>query len=186
MAEMRRYKREVQDTRQIRRLLEECQVLRIGTMDQEGMFIVPVSYGYEYEEDGSLRFYIHSAGEGRKVQAFRQQERVAVELDCADGLIRGDYTCQYSMAFRSLMGSGKICLLSGPEKLRGLKLLMRHTAPESRISFSDEMVEAVHVYAIRMEEFRVKMREPGRTASCCPPEPADIQHNKKEFETHEI
>ena len=185
MAEMRRYKREVQDTRQIRRLLEECQVLRIGTMDQEGMFIVPVSYGYEYE-DGSLRFYIHSAGEGRKVQAFRQQERVAVELDCADGLIRGDYTCQYSMAFRSLMGSGKICLLSGPEKLRGLKLLMRHTAPESRISFSDEMVEAVHVYAIRMEEFRVKMREPGRTASCCPPEPADIQHNKKEFETHEI
>ena len=83
MAEMRRYKREVQDTRQIRRLLEECQVLRIGTMDQEGMFIVPVSYGYEYEEDGSLRFYIHSAGEGRKVQAFRQQERVAVELDCA-------------------------------------------------------------------------------------------------------
>ena len=186
MAEMRRYKREVQDTRQIRRLLEECQVLRIGTMDQEGMFIVPVSYGYEYEEDGSLRFYIHSAGEGRKVQAFRQQERVAVELDCADGLIRGDYTCQYSMAFRSLMGSGKICLLSGPEKLRGLKLLMRHTAPESRISFSDEMVEAVHVYAIRMEEFRVKMREPGRTASCCPPEPADIQHNKKEFETHEL
>lgn len=186
MAEMRRYKREVQDTRQIRRLLEECQVLRIGTMDQEGMFIVPVSYGYEYEEDGSLRFYIHSAGEGRKVQAFRQQERVAVELDCADGLIRGDYTCQYSMAFRSLMGSGKICLLSGPEKLRGLKLLMRHTAPESRISFSDEMVEAVHVYAIRIEEFRVKMREPGRTASCCPPEPADIQHNKKEFETHEI
>ena len=186
MAEMRRYKREVQDTRQIRRLLEECQVLRIGTMDQEGMFIVPVSYGYEYEEDGSLRFYIHSAGEGRKVQAFRQQERVAVGLDCADGLIRGDYTCQYSMAFRSLMGSGKICLLSGPEKLRGLKLLMRHTAPESRISFSDEMVEAVHVYAIRMEEFRVKMREPGRTASCCPPEPADIQHNKKEFETHEI
>ena len=186
MAEMRRYKREVQDTRQIRRLLEECQVLRIGTMDQEGMFIVPVNYGYEYGEDGSLRFYIHSAGEGRKVQAFRQQERVAVELDCADGLIRGDYTCQYSMAFRSLMGSGKICLLSGPEKLRGLKLLMRHTAPESRISFSDEMVEAVHVYAIRMEEFRVKMREPGRTASCCPPEPADIQHNKKEFETHEI
>lgn len=186
MAEMRRYKREVQDTRQIRRLLEECQVLRIGTMDQEGMFIVPVNYGYEYGEDGSLRFYIHSAGEGRKVRAFRQQERVAVELDCADGLIRGDYTCQYSMAFRSLMGSGKICLLSGPEKLRGLKLLMRHTAPESRISFSDEMVEAVHVYAIRMEEFRVKMREPGRTASCCPPEPADIQHNKKEFETHEI
>ena len=45
MAEMRRYKREVQDTRQIRRLLEECQVLRIGTMDQEGMFIVPVNYG---------------------------------------------------------------------------------------------------------------------------------------------
>lgn len=179
MAEMRRYKREVQDTRQIRRLLEECQVLRIGTMDQEGMFIVPVNYGYEYGEDGSLRFYIHSAGEGRKVRAFRQQERVAVELDCADGLIRGDYTCQYSMAFRSLMGSGKIRLLSGPEKLRGLKLLMGHIAPESRISFSDQMVEAVHVYAIQMEEFRMKKREPEKTASGCPAVSTDMQHNKK-------
>ena len=102
-----------------------------------------------------------------------------MELDCADGLIRGDYTCQYSMAFRSLMGSGKIRLLSGEEKLRGLKLLMGHIAPESRISFSDQMVEAVHVYAIQMEEFRMKKREPEKTASGCPPVSTDMQHNKK-------
>ena len=57
MAEMRRYKREVQDTRQIRRLLEECQVLRIGTMDQEGMFIVPVNYGYEYGGQAQAIFF---------------------------------------------------------------------------------------------------------------------------------
>ncbi|MFQ6804670.1 MAG: hypothetical protein ACLRT5_07275 [Lachnospiraceae bacterium] len=56
---------------------------------------------------------------------------------------------------------------------------MGHIAPESRISFSDQMVEAVHVYAIQMEEFRMKKREPEKTASGCPPVSTDMQHNEK-------
>lgn len=166
MAEMRRYKREVRDPQQIRQFLEECQVLRIGAMDQEGMFIVPVNFGYEYcEEEGKLRFFIHSAKDGRKVRAFRDHGQVAVELDHADGLIRGEYTCEYSMAFRSLMGTGSIHLLHDQKKIRGLKLLMSHVAPESMLSFSDRMLEAVCVYVIEVEEFRMKKREPRQTAS---------------------
>ena len=141
MARMRLGKREVLDPCKIRQLLEECQVLRIGTVDSEGMFIVPVNYGYEYEEEG-------------------RQQQVAVELDRVGGLIRGSYTCQYSMAFESLMGTGTIRLLKGEEKLRGLELLMRHMAPESDLSFRQHMVDAVHVYEICVEEFRVKKREP--------------------------
>lgn len=161
MAKMRLYKREVRDFHQIRQFLEECQVLRIGTMDQEGMFIVPVSFGYEYCEDsGKLRFFIHSARDGRKVRAFRNQEQVAVELDHADGLIQGNYTCEYSMAFRSLMGTGRIHLLEEEEKIHGLELLMNHMAPESKLSFSDQMVESVCVYVIEVEEFRMKQRQP--------------------------
>ena len=160
MARMRLGKREVLDPCKIRQLLEECQVLRIGTVDSEGMFIVPVNYGYEYEEEGRLRFYIHSATSGRKVRAFCRQQQVAVELDRVGGLLRGSYTCQYSMAFESLMGTGTIRLLKGEEKLRGLELLMRHMAPESDLSFRQHMVDAVHVYEICVEEVRVKKREP--------------------------
>lgn len=39
--------------------------MRFGTQDAEGMFIVPVNYGYDLTE-GQLTLYLHSAREGRK------------------------------------------------------------------------------------------------------------------------
>ncbi len=160
MQEMRLWKREIRDPGQIRRILEDCQVLHIGARDEEGMFIVPVNYGYEYTDKGEIIFYIHSAPDGRKARAFQSDCQVAVELDCEDGLIRGDYACGYSMAFRSIMGNGRISLVSREEeKRRGLELLMRHTAGGERMEFSPDMLQAVHVYRIRVQDFRAKQRK---------------------------
>ena len=69
MREMRLYKREIRDPEIIREILEECSVVRLGTRDEEGMFIVPVNFGYEFYEKESgqaLTLFIHGAGEGRK------------------------------------------------------------------------------------------------------------------------
>ena len=49
MREMRLHKREIRDPEIIREILEECGVVRLGTRDEEGMFIVPVNYGYEFD-----------------------------------------------------------------------------------------------------------------------------------------
>ena len=52
---------------------------------------------------------------------------VALEMDCGHELITGDYTCSYSYAYRSLMGTGTICEVTDPEeKVHGLNLLMQH------------------------------------------------------------
>ena len=59
---MRRQKREVTSPEELRRILEKCQILRIGAMDEEGMFVVPVNYGFEWEDE--LLRYFHSAKEG--------------------------------------------------------------------------------------------------------------------------
>lgn len=159
MSKMRLWKREVTDPGQIRGILEDCQVLRIGARDQEGMFIVPVNYGYEYTDGKEILFYIHSAADGRKVRAFQEDSQVAVELDCRDGLIRGDYACGYSMAFRSIMGNGRISLVTSPEeKRRGLELLMAHAAGGEKLEFSPDMLQAVHVYRICVRDFRAKQR----------------------------
>ena len=42
---MRLSKREITDMAVIREILEECDVVRLGLKDDEGMFIVPVNYG---------------------------------------------------------------------------------------------------------------------------------------------
>ena len=96
MRKMRLAKREIQEKKRLMEILEQAKVLRIGTMDQDGIYIVPVNYGYSWEEGEPLRFYIHSAKEGRKVQAFAAREDVGFELDLEQGVIRGTYTCSYS------------------------------------------------------------------------------------------
>ena len=104
---------------------------------QEGIYIVPVNYGYSWEEGEPLRFYIHSAKEGRKVQAFAAREDVGFELDLEQGVIRGTYTCSYSYAYQRITGTGKIRLLENrEEKEHGLSRIMEHMAPEAELSFS--------------------------------------------------
>ena len=146
MRPMRLAKREVRETEELRWILEDCDVVRIGLTDEEGMFIVPVNFGYELsEQDGKrkLTLYIHSAREG----------------DCGHELITGDYTCSYSYAYRSLMGTGTICEVTDTEeKIHGLNLLMRHMEPEASIRYLPEMLARVGVYRIDVREFTGKQR----------------------------
>ena len=77
MRTMRLKKREIRDKEVLRDLIDGCSVVRIGAADEEGMFIVPVNYGYELleKEDGTLdwKLYFHSAAQGRKAEAFAKE-----------------------------------------------------------------------------------------------------------------
>ena len=84
MRPMRLHKREISDPEILRDIIEECSVVRIGASDSDGIFVVPVNYGYDLSFSGGkadLKLYIHGAGEGRKAEAFAANPRVAVEMD---------------------------------------------------------------------------------------------------------
>lgn len=163
MRKMRLKKREIQEPETIKEILEECDVVRLGAADEEGMFIVPVNFGYDFDsgEDGmKLALYIHGAGEGRKAEAFASGPEIAVEMDCRHGIITGDYTCSYSYSYRSIMGNGRIqCLESEEEKRYGLTKIMEHMAPEAEIEFSAEMLARTEVFRIDVHRFSGKERK---------------------------
>ena len=48
MRQMRLKKREIRDAEKLRQILADCDVVHIGAMDGDGMFVVPVNYGYEF------------------------------------------------------------------------------------------------------------------------------------------
>ena len=162
MREMRLNKREIKDPDMLRDIIESCDIVRLGLRDRDGMFIVPVNYGYDIETDGTglkLTLYIHGAREGRKAEAFAADPSVALEMDCMDGIITGDYTCSYSCAYRSIMGNGTIRELTGkPEKIHALTRIMEHMAPGARIEFRREMLERTGVYRIYVKYFTGKER----------------------------
>lgn len=163
MREMRLHRRKVEDPKIIREILDECSVMRIGIRDEEGMFIVPVNYGYELEEeDGYLRLtlYFHGAGEGRKAEALAADPETAIEMDCRHEVITGDYSCSYSYAYRSIMGNGKAVLLTGEEEKKyALARLMGHMAPGTVIEFGSEALARTNVYRIDVAHFTAKERK---------------------------
>ena len=162
MREMRLHKREIHAPEIFREILEECEVVRLGLQDEEGMFIVPVNFGYDLiieNEKPMLSLYIHGAGEGRKADAFAADPRVAVDMDCCHEIITGDYTCSYSYAYRSIMGNGVIRKLEDPEeKVYGLAKIMEHLAPEAKIEFSETMLDRTEVFRIDVKSFTGKER----------------------------
>lgn len=199
MRQMRLAKREVKDAAALRAIVEACQVVRIGAVDSEGMFIVPVNFGYEWRDcscgcdmgadelepsgasdaagergasvDGGreegiatrpkLTLYVHSAAEGRKAEAFLRGCDVAIEMDCDGGSIKGDYSCAYSRAYRSVMGTGRISPVeNAEEKVRALALIMEHAAPGAPCEFAKEAVNRVAIFRIDVDDFTGKERRP--------------------------
>lgn len=163
MREMRLHKRKVEDQEVIREILEECDVVRIGMQDGEGLFIVPVNYGYELtgtDDRMHLTLYFHGAGEGRKADALAAEPEVAVEMDCRHEVITGDYTCSYSYAYRSIMGNGKAVRITDQAEMKhALAKLMEHMAPEASVDFSREVLARTNVYRIDVKHFTGKERK---------------------------
>lgn len=161
-APMRLKKREVQDIGRIKELVRQCRTVRIGAVDEEGVFVVPMSFGFAWQgpQGDELTLWLHSAGEGRKARAFDGSPQVAIEMDIEDGLIEGDYACAFSFAYRSLMGSGRIRRVGDVEgKLEGLQLILDHMAQGAEQDFSPTAIERVTVYRVDVEHLSAKQRK---------------------------
>lgn len=158
---MRRANREVTDPADLAGIIGRAHVLHVGFSDAEGLAVVPMNYGFEWAEGQGLpTFWLHSAGEGRKADAWASSPEVALELYVEGGVITGDYSCAYSYAYESVMAWGRIRpITDAAEKLRGLTQVMAHMAPDAPVSFSDEAVARVAVWRIDVERISGKRRE---------------------------
>ena len=163
---MRQAGRQLRSTTQLHSVVEACQTVRIACIDEEGLFIVPMSFGYDWADpeeinadEPRLALWVHSASAGRKVEAFDREPRVAIEMDVQDGLITGTYACAYSYAYRSIMGTGTIHRIQGTDAKRyGLTRIMQHLAPEASAGFTDQALARTNIYCIDIDHFTGKQR----------------------------
>ena len=154
---MRRTDREVKDIAAIREILGGCKTLRIALADENGLYIVPVSFGYELEGI-KLTLYFHSAREGRKVSAMTPSCPVAFETDCDISVTEGEVPCRYGCLYKSIVGNGIASPVNDRgEKARALSVLMKHQTGRE-FSFSGEMTDAVAVFKIEALSYTAKAR----------------------------
>jgi len=158
---MRRKDREVTGESELREILEECKVCRVAMQDRDGLYVVPLNFGYFYQ-DGKLTLYFHCASQGRKLDAIRENDSVCIEMDCDHRLQSGAAACNYTFGFKSIIGSGAAHPVEDPaEKMEGLRCIMRHmTGKEfNPDDFKTEMVQAVTVVRIDVMNFTGKFHQ---------------------------
>ena len=155
---MRRSDREVTDISEIRSILSRCKVLRIAMTDENGLYIVPMNFGWEMDGD-LLTIYLHSAKEGRKVSAFMSGCSVAFETDCDTALKQGDIACKYGYLYSSIIGNGNISHVTDDnEKAHALECIMQ-SQTGSTFSFTKEQTDTVFVFKISADSYSCKARK---------------------------
>ena len=157
MQGMTKRERQITDPDKILEILDKAKVLRLGLCANNEPYVVPMNYGYVFEE-GKLVLYLHSAVRGKKLDMLRQNPRVFFELDCDLMPFEGRVPCQYGLAYSSVMGRGTGYIVEDvEEKKRAMSVLMK-TQTGKDFSFEDRLVSMVAVIRIDVSEFTAKHR----------------------------
>lgn len=153
---MRRKDREITDFSRILGILRKCDVCRLGINDENGAYIVPMNFGFNVEGD-KLSLYFHSAKDGKKLELLQKSPIVGFELDTSHKLISAESACAFSFEYESIIGKGKLSMLSSScEKRFALGRIMEHYTGNSEYSFSEEMLRAVCVLMLEVGEISCK------------------------------
>ena len=154
---MRRRELEITDLQDIRAVLDTCKVLNLALSDGDIPYVLPMNFGYTLE-NGQLTLYLHGARDGYKYKLMEKNPNVAFSMYGNVVPFAGEKPCQYGNAYVSLLGRGRIELLTAPEdKIAALETLMRCQTGKD-FTFTESLVSIVNVMRIRVTEFSAKRR----------------------------
>ena len=146
---MRRNDREIREMDEIFDVLQRCDTVRIGIQGNKYPYVVPVSFGAEWENE-QIAVYFHCAKQGMKVDLIDHNPYVCVESDhfIRTEEIRNGITARYE----SVIGFGKCEILSGEtEILHGLQVLIDHYGYDTQPLSACKNLENVLVGKIVLE-----------------------------------
>lgn len=147
---MRRSDRQITDFTEIVEVIKRCDVCRIALNDDGYPYIIPLNFGMKTEE-GQIFLYFHGAGEGRKYELIRRDNRASFEMDCSHKLIVDKEGCRCTMGYESVVGKGRIEIVPDAEKKEALRVLMRQYH-KGEFPFRQEVADRTTVMKFIVEE----------------------------------
>lgn len=153
---MRRRDRELSEPAQIRDIIDCCKVCRLGFYDKGEVYIIPLNFGYAFEDE-SYVLYFHGAAEGRKFDLAGATPEVGFEMDTDFQINEGENACSFSARFRSLVGTGQLSVVEErEEKLRGLGLIMKHMTGREEWIFDESALAKTAVFRLDVKSLSGK------------------------------
>ncbi len=113
--------REITDIDEIEEIIRKAICCRVGLVDNDEPYIVPVCFGYERSA-----LYFHGALAGRKVELIRKNSKVCFEIDTDVEMVNVETLCDSVVKYRSVIGVGRAYILEDDEeKSHGLNLITK-------------------------------------------------------------
>ena len=154
---MRRKEREITERSEQLKILENTDAIRIAFAVENEPYIVAMNFGFIWEKQ--LKFYLHCAREGKKIDMLRRNNRVCFQTDTEHLLIIDDLSCRWGMKYASLVGRGTLSIVDDEdERMKGLELLMHNYGKKDRNLFAAEMLHQTLVLRLDVEEISGKRR----------------------------
>ncbi len=155
---MRRKDREVTDKNHIEEILKQCKTCHVAMVDNEKPYVVPLSYGYQILEDGTLELVFHSAKDGKKINILKKNPNVCFEISMEGEPIYADVPCKSGYYYSSVIGYGKVEFLDNvQEKCKALSLMYYQQAGK-RVEFQEAHIKTICIYKIVSKEFTGKRK----------------------------
>ncbi len=156
---MRKMNREITDFNEILDVINRCDVCRIALNNDGFPYIIPLNFGTNVT-NGKIILYFHSALEGLKVDLIKKDNRASFEMDCSHTLQYFEDKGYCTMAYESVIGYGRIRILSDDEKNEALRKLMDHYHPGKDAYFNPDAISRTLVYALDVEQLTGKRKLP--------------------------
>ncbi len=154
---MTRRERQIFDIDKILEILEKSKVLPLGLVDGDEPYVVPMNYGYTYENE-KLIIWLHGGTTGRKYDVIRKNPKVFFEMECDLVPFEGDVACKYGLSYSSLMGRGIAKIIEdSEEKQQALSHLMK-TQVGMDFEFNEKLASVVGIIKIDVLDFTAKHR----------------------------
>ena len=148
---MRRKEKEIKSKEEIESVIQKALVCRLGMVDENGPYIVPLSFGYR---ENSL--YFHCAKEGRKLDILKKNRRVCFEIDTDHEIVESEKACKWGMKYKSVIGFGNVLFIEDMEsKKTALGIIMHHYSGRS-FEFEEKEVKRVVIFKVEIESMTGK------------------------------
>ena len=150
---MRRKDKEISDESSIKAIIEKANVCRLGMVNGNKPYIVPLCFGYH---DNVL--YFHSSLKGLKIDLIRKNPNVCVEFDLITETVESENACDWSMKYQSVIGFGKAALIESlDEKRKAVSIIMAQYS-DRQFQFPENMLRSTALIKVEIESITGKQQ----------------------------
>ena len=156
--------RRIKDPTIIHSILGMSEVCTVAIHDEPWPYIVPMNYGYEWDEDGKLIIWLHMAVRGHRIDLISQDPHVAVNVNVFMDRVGHKAYRNESHDYRSVSVFGKAEIIMPDreeEDLHGLECLCKNTGRyRGPLKMTDDWRNRLRILKVTADEVTAKAQYP--------------------------